>query len=833
MSKTYLPYDPDQQLLLPAALREWLPDDHLAYFISDVVDQLDLSSITARYEGERRGGPPYHPRMMVKVLLYGYCVGVASSRRIAQRLHEDIAFRVLAANNTPDFRTISDFRKDHLGALSGLFLQVLALCQRAGLVKLGHVALDGTKVRANASRHKAMSYKRMKEKEEQLAAEVAELLRRAQEVDEEEDRRYGQDKRGDELPEELAFREGRLEKIREAMAPLEAEAQAAAEQAEVEGKTHPGEPEDKAQRNFTDAESRIMPAPGGRDFLQAYNCQAVVDHAHQVIVAARATNQSSDKQQATALLLQTYDKVSDAEAKARADFDIRWKVALGIEIEDRPFAKSTLQLFRAQLILHDKVREVFESSLRLARQSGYLKKRGMRVALDTTCILGRGAVKDTYNLLADGIVKLLRALATVAKIAVGEWAEAQRYQKYLGSSIKGEAAIDWSDRKARAALLAELVADADRLLELARRGWLELPEDSAQRQSIVDGAELLGQLLLQDIERQSGDGDIDAHADDGVSLKDGVSKDRMLSVHDPELRHGHKSSRRRFDGHKAAIVVDTDSQLITAVDVLPGNAWDSMGAMGLVEQSEASAGVPVDEAMGDAAYGDDGARQDFSDAGRKLVARVPGRPNRKHSPKDDFVIDLGAGTCTCPAGQVTCQLAPMATRTDLTGRTYKLEGFRFNGVVCGACSLRPQCVAARPGIGRTVQRHPQEALSQEARALQQSPAFTEYRQLRVVVEHRLARLVQLGVRQARSFGRAKTKFQLYLAATVANLTLLTDKMGLTGDPDPELSDCTAVVRANVDCSANKRGNPAWALVCLTSVFLLISPFPKRTFRPNF
>ena len=275
---------------------------------------------------------------------------------------------------------------------------------------------------------------------------------------------------------------------------------------------------------------------------------------------------------ATALLLQTYDKVSNAEAKARADFDIRWKVALGIEIEDRPFAKSTLQMFRAQLILHEKVREVFESSLRLARQSGYLKQRGMRVALGTTYILGRGAVKDTYNLLADGIVKLLRALAAVAKVAVGEWAEAQGYERYFGSSIKGEATIDWSDRKARAALLTELVADADRLLELARRAWLELSEDSVQRQSIVDGAELLGQLLLQDIERQSGDGD----GADEVSIKDGVSKDRMLSVHDPELRHGHKSSWRRFDGHKAAIVVDTDSQLITAVDVLPGNAPDNL-----------------------------------------------------------------------------------------------------------------------------------------------------------------------------------------------------------------------------------------------------------------
>ena len=319
MSKTYLSYEPDQQLLLPAALQEWLPDDHLAYFISDVVDQLDMSEVTACYERERRGGPPYHPRMMVKVLLYGYCVGVASSRRIAQRLHEDIAFRVLAANNTPDFRTISDFRKDNVDALSGLFVQVLALCQQAGLVKLGHVALDGTKVKANASKHKAMSYQRMKEKAAQLAAEVAELLRQAQAADDEEDRRYGKDKRGDELPQELAFREGRLEKIREAMAALEAEAQAAAEQAEAEGGNHPGVPDDKAQRNFTDTESRIIPAPGGKDFLQSYNCQAVVDSAHQVIVAARATNQASDKQQAAAMMEETIDNVGAVPREVSAD----------------------------------------------------------------------------------------------------------------------------------------------------------------------------------------------------------------------------------------------------------------------------------------------------------------------------------------------------------------------------------------------------------------------------------------------------------------------------------------------------------------------------------
>ena len=319
MSKTYGAYNPDQQLLLPAALQEWLPSDHLAYFISDVVEQLDLSDIMARYERERRGGPPYHPELMVKVLLYGYCVGVASSRRIARRLHEDIAFRVLAANSTPDFRTISDFRKDNLAELSDLFLQVLALCQLAGLAKLGHVALDGTKVKANASKHKAMSYGRMKERSAQLAAEVAELLRRAQAADEEEDRRYGRDKRGDELPKELAFREGRLEKIREAMAALEAEAQAEAELAEGVGKEQSGVPDDKAQRNFTDAESRIMPAPGGRDFVQAYNCQAVVDSDHQVIVAAQATSQASDKQQGVAMIEEAIANTGAVPREVSAD----------------------------------------------------------------------------------------------------------------------------------------------------------------------------------------------------------------------------------------------------------------------------------------------------------------------------------------------------------------------------------------------------------------------------------------------------------------------------------------------------------------------------------
>ena len=531
---------------------------------------------------------------------------------------------------------------------------------------------------------------------------------------------------------------------------------------------------------------------------------------------------------ATALLLQTHDKVSDAEAKARADFDIRWKVALGIEIEDRPFAKSTLQVFRAQLILHDRVRAVFESSLRLARESGYLKKRGrgMRVALDTTNILGRGAVRDTCNLLADGIVKLLRALAAVERSNVKGWAKAQGYERYLGSSIKGESAIDWSDKGARAGLLATIVADADRLLELSRQAQEALPEGSPERQGIVAAAELLGQLLLQDVERTG----------EGIGLRDGVSKDRMVSVHDPEMRHGHKSSSRRFDGHKGAIVVDTDTQLITAVEVLPGNAPDNLGALELVERSEGNTGVPVEEALGDAAYGDGDTRQAFADAGRTLIARVPGRPNRKHFPKDDFRIDLRQGSCTCPAGQVTRKLLPAGKRTGSTGRTHRLQAFQFDATVCGACSLRPQCVAGSSGKGRTVQLHPQEALLQQARALQQSEAFAEYRKRRVVVEHRLARLVQLGIRQARYFGRVKTKFQLYLAATVANLTLVAAKAGLTGDIGNAASGDRAASADTGGVAAifgAIRLGQIWSLALLTPVFLPKALFSTKAFHPHF
>ena len=283
-------------------------------------------------------------------------------------------------------------------------------------------------------------------------------------------------------------------------------------------------------------------------------------------------------------------------------------------------------------------------------------------------------------------------------------------------------------------------------------------------------------------------------------------------------------------------MVDTDTQLITEVEVLPGNAPDNLGALELVERSEANTGVPVEEALGDAAYGDGDTRQAFADAGRTLIARVPGRPNRKHFPKEDFRIDLEAGTCTCPAGKVTRSIRSSGTRTGPTGRTQRLHAFRFDAAVCGVCPLRPQCVAGSSGMGRTVQLHPQEALLQQARALQQSEAFAGYRRWRVVVEHRLARLMQLGIRQARYLGRAKTRFQLYLGATVANLTLVAGKDRLTGDIGGAAIGGRAACTGTGSAAANK-GTP-WLCQIRTLILLPLASLstfllPTRGFRPSF
>jgi transposase len=342
MTKTFRPYSLDQQLLLPPDMRGWLPEGDLALFVSDVVDELDLSAIYVAYEnGEGRGQPPYHPGMMVKLLVYGYCIGTVSSRKLERATYRDVAVRVLAGDQHPDHDSIAEFRKRHLAALADLFVQVLRLCQAAGLVTLGHVALDGTKLKANASKHKAMSYARMEETERRLEAEVRALLQKAQQVDAAEDAQYGPGRRGDELPAELARRESRLAKIRTAKAALQAEAQArAAQEAEAaraqlaaraqrvgsaKGKpaTVPdpeqAQPAPSAQRNFTDPESRIMVDGATKEFVQGYNAQAAVDSQAQVIVACDVTQAAADVGQFVPMLEQAIENVGQRPEQVTAD----------------------------------------------------------------------------------------------------------------------------------------------------------------------------------------------------------------------------------------------------------------------------------------------------------------------------------------------------------------------------------------------------------------------------------------------------------------------------------------------------------------------------------
>ncbi|PYK72036.1 MAG: IS1182 family transposase [Verrucomicrobia bacterium] len=346
MGKTFRSYDMNQQLLLPPDLRQWLRPDHLALYVSDVVEALDLSGILKVYEeGDGRGRPPYHPVLMVKLLIYGYCIGKMSSRKIEQATHDDVAFRVLSCNQQPDHDSIAEFRKRHLPELAKLFVQVLELCQRAGLVKLGHVAIDGTKIKANASKWQTMSYARMTEAEQELAAEVERLLAAAQRVDDEEDKLYGQGQRGDELPADLRNRESRLARIRELKADMEREAREAAEKkaeaAKQRNKEHAQKeqesgqkfrgrparvidpeqviPAGKTKRNFTDPDSRIMKDHGTKTFQQAYNIQIGVDAQAQIIVAAKVVQAGVDQEQLVPLLREVEKNLGRLPNQVSAD----------------------------------------------------------------------------------------------------------------------------------------------------------------------------------------------------------------------------------------------------------------------------------------------------------------------------------------------------------------------------------------------------------------------------------------------------------------------------------------------------------------------------------
>lgn len=326
MGKTFRDWDIEQLMMFPPCVEDFVPQEHLAHFVRNTVcEALDLSTILECYS-EERGYPPYHPTMMTAVLLYAYCQGIYPSRRIAKACRERVDFMAVTGMQMPDFRTISDFRKRHLAALGELFVQVLRLCQQAGLVKLGHVALDGTKLKANASKHKAMSYGRMKKAEAELQTIVSGWLRQAQAADAREDEEHGADQSGEELPDWVRDKQGRLEKIREARARLEAEAQAQASQKGEEKKSgspgrprknEPGTPKDSAQTNFTDPESRIMKSHNG--FIQGYNAQAVVDADSQVIVAQGLTNNASDAPQLAVMVAQIKQNTGRQARELSAD----------------------------------------------------------------------------------------------------------------------------------------------------------------------------------------------------------------------------------------------------------------------------------------------------------------------------------------------------------------------------------------------------------------------------------------------------------------------------------------------------------------------------------
>jgi hypothetical protein len=467
-------------------------------------------------------------------------------------------------------------------------------------------------------------------------------------------------------------------------------------------------------------------------------------------------------------LLQHEAACSDAEAVARSTFDLRWAAVLGRTAGTPLCAKSTFQLFRAHLVLHDGVRTIFERSLQQAREAGLLAPGPLKIAVDTKPILGRGAVEDTYNLLGTGIQQLIRAVAKTERLKPEAWAETHDLCRYFAPSLKGSADLDWSDAEARGAFLSQIVADARRLLQGAGDA---LSGDGAE--AVREAAQLLSQLLLQDIvETPPGPGGGQGQA----TIRPGTAPGRIPAATDPEQRHGRKSESHRFTGYKGAIATDRESQIILDAAVLDGAAADATGLLEQVERIEARTGQPVAEALGDCAYGSGETRQAFADAGRELIAKVPQeKANGGLFPKSAFVLDLLNHTVTCPGGEST-------DRFQWEKDGGKLFSF---GARCGSCPLRPHCTTAVGG--RSVSVHPQEELLRAARAYQETAEGRAHLRERVVAEHRLARLGQLGMGQARYRGRAKTRCQLLLLSTIANLRRVWNWVQEQAQPGPVTS----------------------------------------------
>lgn len=470
---------------------------------------------------------------------------------------------------------------------------------------------------------------------------------------------------------------------------------------------------------------------------------------------------------AIALILQRKHRLSDQGLVDAMRYDLRFKVALQLEHHEGLCAKSTVQTFRAGLIIHELDQFIFERTIAIAEETGLVNTDGIDLVLDTTPMLGAGAVKDSVNLIGDGISKLLRALARLANVTLAEQAAELELARYVDESrsLKAAAEIDWQDPEARKAFIASVVDDADRLLAIAKtmHGRLQEAGREAEAAAVEEAAGLLCQLLAQDIERD---------ADGRGVIKKGTALDRVVSVHDPEMRHGRKSSSVRFEGHKTAIAVDGDSGIIVDCDVLPGNESDHATALETTERVEERLGITVDATIADGAYGSAATRAEFAEADRVLIAKLPRDPSTTQFPKSAFTIDLEQGEVTCPAGQTTRRKE--ATTIVQRGTHIRTHLYRFDPATCAACPLKAHCTEA---ASRTVRIHPHEAVLQQARVDQATPTFRERYRKRSIVEHVNARLVQLDVRQSRYVGRRKSLFQLLLAAATANLTRILSVAG--------------------------------------------------------
>jgi transposase len=450
---------------------------------------------------------------------------------------------------------------------------------------------------------------------------------------------------------------------------------------------------------------------------------------------------------ALVLIMQAREQISDEEAIRRTTCDLDWAVVLRRQVGVPLCAKSTLQCFRAQLMVNDRLNAFLVTSLKHAREKGLLKGQHLKQAVDTKPIFGRGAVEDTFNLIGHAMSSLLRAMAGQSGRTTAQLIAEYDVPKLAAPSVKGAVDIDWSDETARNGALTGLVADARKLIGLADGG----------NPKIKEAAGLLEQILLQDVvEKDDGSG--------GARIKQGTAKGRVPSVTDPEQRHGRKSASHRFTGHKASVSTDVGTGLILAADVIPGDAADATQVLALTEQAEANSACQIIETLADCAYGSGAIRQQFADAGRELTAKVAAEPARDLYPKSKFKIELPESgqsleltKVTCPAGHVSDRLAPDGNG----GVTFYFDEH------CTGCPLRTACTTST--IGRSVHIHAQESLIQTARAFQATAAGRAKLRERIIVENSLARLGQLGIGQSRFMGRTKTRIQLVLAATVANL----------------------------------------------------------------